>query len=384
MGACCTSQKHVNLAKYVTGKLALAIDRQSLDKVKDVTVKYLKGKSPYKEPVININDPIFKINQCDMNALGYALYLGATDIFKYLVQEAKAKFSAMNRLYLQLGKRPIDVICELGHFALFEYYLPLYLKNEEVNDDANNEEESEELSIFAKSKTTKSHTQDKSKLVVPYSTMTPVQRIVDKGKFSMLRYVYEYFKDKPENSEFSVSYLDETTGENCGLIACRTGNLDIIRYLYEVCHVDFHILNKRKENAIQIAAVWSKKRKQKKFKDCIKYLVEVIGVDYTYEFEETLLVLEDKSIINYLEEKLQEDGFSVNKGKIDDKYSLSKNRVPPIPDPKLEAKLSKIKGSNFNFTELFREELVESKSEISSISAKYSKSFSMMNNESII
>lgn len=384
MGACCSSQKHVNLAKYVTEKLAIAIDRQSIDKVKDIVNKYLKGKSPYKEPIININDPIFKINQCDMNALGYALYLGASDIFIYLFQDCKAKLSAMNKFYMLLGKRPIDILCELGHFALFENYLPLYLKKDLINEDSFDEEESEELSIFARSKGTKSHTIEKSKVVVPISTMTPMQRIVEKGRLSMLKYVFEYFKNRPDNQEFSVNYLDETSGENCALIACRTGNLDLIRYLYETCHADFHILNKRKENAIQIAAVWSKKRKQKKFKDCIKYLVEAVGVDYTYEFEETLLVLEDKSIIHYLEDKLLEDGISVHKGKIDDKYSITKNRVPPIPDPKFEAKVSKIKGPNFNFTELFKEDLEESKSEISSISVRYSKSNSQINNESFV
>jgi hypothetical protein len=116
--------------------------------------------------------------------------------------------------------------------------------------------------------------------------------------------------------------------------------------------------------------VWSKKKKQKKFKDCFKYLIEVVGVDYTYEFEETLLVLEDKSIIVYLEEKLKLDGISVSKSRVDDKYSISKNRVPAVIDTALEAKLSKIRGSKFSFQDLFREELEESKVELSSISEK--------------
>ena len=35
-------------------------------------------------------------------------------------------------------------------------------------------------------------------------------------------------------------------------------------------------MNKRRENAIQIMAVWSKKKKDVKFLDCFKFLVEVV------------------------------------------------------------------------------------------------------------
>ena len=177
-------------------------------------------------------------------------------------------------------------------------------------------------------------------------------------------------------NEFDVHYQDEYSGNNSALVACKTGSLELIKFLHEQCKVDFHIFNKRKESAIQILAVWSKKKKQKKFKECFKYLIETVGVNYTYEFEETLLILDDKSIIMYLEEKLKLDGISVSKSRVDDKYSISNNRVPAVIDPAFEAKLSKIRGNKFNFKELFKEELEESKVDISSISDKSVQSVS--------
>lgn len=47
-----------------------------------------------------------------------------------------------------------------------------------------------------------------------------------------------------------MHYIDDYTGENCAMIAARNGNIDMIRYLYEDCKANFHILNKRKENAV--------------------------------------------------------------------------------------------------------------------------------------
>ena len=99
-------------------------------------------------------------------------------------------------------------------------------------------------------------------------------------------------------------------------------------------------------------------------------------MDYTYEVEETLLVLEEKSIIMYLEEKLKIDNISINKSRVDDKYSLSKNRAPIVMDPALEMKLNKIKGTKFDFTMIFKEELEESKADISSIYQKSVQSIS--------
>jgi hypothetical protein len=363
MGNCCTLKRGSSFEKYIGSKLTEAIEHNSLEKIREIIIKYTMS-SVNKEPILNINNPIVKIYSHDMNALGYALFLGYTEAFSVILELGRAKLSAMSKLYVNLGKRPIDIVCELGHKVLLEFYLPFYLnKSDELN---NSDTDSISLS-FTRGKHTKIDFTEKSKLQGMLNMVSPLHRACEKGRLSVVQYIYEFFQDKSIPAEFDIHNQDELTGDNCALVSCKTGMLEMMQYLFEVCKADFHIFNKRKENAIQVLAVWSKKKKQKKFIDCFRYLIETVCVDYTYEVEETLLVLEDKDIIVYLEEKLKADGMSISKSRIDDKYSISKNRAPPSMDPAMEIKLSKIRGTRFNFKELFEDELEESREELSSI-----------------
>ncbi|OMJ92208.1 hypothetical protein SteCoe_5083 [Stentor coeruleus] len=372
MGSCCSSKHYTNIEKYVSAKMTEAIEKNSVDKIRELIIKYTLA-TINKEPLFNINQAIVKIYSHDMNALGYALFLGYTESFAVILELGKAKLSIMSKFYANLSKRPIDIICELGHKQLLEFYMPFYLgKNDEIE-----ESDSDSLSLsFSRSKNTKSHINEKSKSLMPMSIMSPLHRATEKGRLNIIQFIWEYFQNRTPPKEFNVHHQDEYTGDNCALISCKTGSLELMRFLFESCKADFHIFNKRKENAIQLLAVWSKKKKQKRFKECFVYAIENIGVDYTYEFEETLLVLEDKSIVAYLEEKLKFDGISISKSRIDEKYSISKNRVPVSMDPALEIKLSRIRGTRFNFQELFKEELENSQQELSSIREQEVQSFS--------
>ena len=363
MGNCCTLKSSSSLEKYIGAKLTDAIEHNSLEKIREIIIKYTIS-TVNKEPILNINSPIVKIYSHDMNALGYALFLGFTEAFSLILELGRAKLSSMSKLYINLSKRPIDILCELGHKNLLEFYLPFYISKSDELD--NSDTDSISLS-FTRGKHTKSIIADKSKLQGSLTSASPLHRACEKGRLNVVQYLYEYFQDKNVPPEFDIHNQDELTGDNCALVSCKTGMLEMMQYLYEVCKADFHIFNKRRENAIQVLAVWSKKKKQKKFIDCFRYLIETVCVDYTYEYEETLLVLEDKDVIAYLEEKLKADGISISKSRIDDKYSISKNRAPPNMDPALEIKLSKVRGNKFNFQELFEEELQESRNELSSI-----------------
>ena len=76
--------------------------------------------------------------------------------------------------------------------------------------------------------------------------------------------------------------------------------------------------------------------------EIIKFLVERCSVNITHEHEELLLVLEDKSIITYMEEKLQEIGINTKKIKIDQENSLNKNRPPRQENPEMERRLANL------------------------------------------
>jgi len=308
---------------------------------------------------LNINKPITKLFNHDMNALGYALFLGYTEAFIMILEQGQAKISVMSKLYKAINRRPIDIICEFGHQKLLEYYLPFYMnKNDDIEEEFNL---SVSLSFTGPIKT------DKNNQTPAVREISTIQKACEKERLGVIQYLWTYFQDKTVPNEFNVHYQDEVSGDNCALVSCKTGNLEVMQYLFNACKADFHIYNKRKENAVQIMAVNSKKKTDVKFLDCFKYLVEVVCVNYTYEFEETLLILQDKEIIEYLEDKLKNDGYSINKSKLEDKFSLSKNRIPPAVNPALEMKLSRVQGPKFNFIELFEHELHDSEEDISSI-----------------
>mmetsp|Transcript_4415 Transcript_4415/g.591 ORF Transcript_4415/g.591 Transcript_4415/m.591 type:complete len:97 (+) Transcript_4415:442-732(+) len=94
-----------------------------------------------------------------------------------------------------------------------------------------------------------------------------------------------------------LNYQDDITGENCALIAVKTADLNLIKFLYKKTNANFEALNKRNEGALQIAAVWSKKLIHLPYEEVIKYLIEEIGLDPCYCHEETLLICENSKII---------------------------------------------------------------------------------------
>lgn len=358
MGNCCSIKKVSKFEDMIKTQMSNAIETNNVLKIKQLITRYTVPTMNI-EPILNINKPIVKLFNHDMNALGYALFLGYTEAFIMILEQGQARISVMSKLYKTLNRQPIDIICELGHQKLLEYYLPFYMnKNDDIEEDCN---VSVSLTFTGQSKN------DKNKQTLALREISPIQKACEKERLGVIQYLWNYFQDKTVPNEFNVHYQDELSGDNCALVSCKTGNLEIMQYLYNACRADFHIYNKRRENAIQVMAVNSKKKPSIKFLDCFKFLVEVISVDYTYEFEETLLILQDKEIIEYLEDRLKNDGISIDKSKLEDKFSLSKNRVPPAINPALEMKLSRVQGPKFNFKELFEQELHDSDEDISSI-----------------
>ena len=102
----------------------------------------------------------------------------------------------------------------------------------------------------------------------------------------------------------------------------------------------------------------------------IKYLVEKVGIDVSYEYEETLLAVQDSKIAKYLENWLRDLNIVVSKNHIDRENSFSKNRVArPVANPELEERLKDL-SAHFEFGEVFQNELKEEAEVPSSIYAQ--------------
>jgi hypothetical protein len=215
-----------------------------------------------------------------------------------------------------LRKKPVDILIDDCNFEFLDYYLPIHLLyHRELSILSNSEVES--MSLFSRAKSSLPR-------VKHLVTLQPsIHRVIEKGNMKALRYLLAYFQGKNAPSEFSVHALDETSGENSALVAVRAGNLKMMRFLHETCQVDFCILNRRRESALQVAAAASKKKPKVGFMLVIRFLVEEVGIEVTYNYEETLMLCEDRTILTYLEGKLGAQGIDVKKSELD--YSMPVN-----------------------------------------------------------
>jgi len=142
-----------------------------------------------------------------------------------------------------------------------------------------------------------------------YTTYTPIQRAALAGNLELVTYYYDQFKNSTEKyAEFDVHAIDEKSGENCAILAARSGNLSLMKYLSEVVTADFSLKNRRSESALQLWIIYNKNKTHINLKNLVKYLVEVAGVDLAYNYEETLLVCDNKEVIDYIEMTLGKYG----------------------------------------------------------------------------
>ena len=159
----------------------------------------------------------------------------------------------------------------------------------------------------------------------------------ESGHLDLIAYLHTFMKtlasdessSNNANSQIRVQLdiqgKDHLTGENAVLMACKMGHFSVLKYLHEQAGVDVHSLNFRNETAVFLAALGSRKLKHMPFLQIIMYLNEVCGVDILYNYEETLLVCDDKKIINYLERYLKSKGILISKTRIDYENRIKKN-----------------------------------------------------------
>ncbi|CAG9326995.1 unnamed protein product [Blepharisma stoltei] len=306
MGCCAAHERSMGLSKY-NMKMKDYIDRNHIKNVHKLA-KILKDKG-------TLNDRVAIIKGIFVNALGYALYLGKTEIFIALHKFHKADVLIMENLFESQHTSGMEIICKHGTIDLLEYYLPIYLKNYQAKPA---QKAIESLTVDF----------EKPQLIEfnDGSTYTPLHIACEKGHISIVSYIYNYFKDlKNYPVELDIEYQDEKTGENCALIACRIGHYAMIKFLHETCDANFKALNKKNEGAIQICAAASKKMPLKAYYECITYLVEQVGLDISYKYEETLLLTDSRPISKYIENQLKKVGINVTKEELERACSLERH-----------------------------------------------------------
>ena len=257
-----------------------------------------------------IDEVLTKVKNIELNALGVALWHGKVQTFDWLLKQG-ASLKAMEELLNRSELSGLGVVCCLGHLNLLEYYLPIWLDSPPLTPGTH------ENTIDFEDQTLSSPT---------FKPYTPIQLACFEGHIHIVNYLVNYFKNTKPPQECDLNWIDEYTGENCALIACRKPSLSMIKFLYENCNADFQLKNKNEENAIQIAAAASKKSENTIYLEIIRYLVEFVEIDPTYRYEETLLLTDCRSILNYIERKLKLFGIEARKEEIEDTNRI---KVPP-------------------------------------------------------
>lgn len=226
------------------------------------------------------------IGQESTTVLAYTLNNGKTAQFRLLVSQFGASLESLEHFLCKQRKTTIELICERGYTELLEYYLPLY--------------------------TPRTHSEIEFTLDFEHSIDTdkepkfsPVQLASLNNHFGVLEVLQKHFAGAQPPTELDMDAQDELTGDACVTFAAKDGNLQALASLQHL-GANFFIVNKRGESLIQIAAAWSKKKPDTDYYTVIKYLIEDIGLDPVYNYEETLLVVQEPRIVKYLEKKLHE------------------------------------------------------------------------------
>ncbi|OMJ66076.1 hypothetical protein SteCoe_37209 [Stentor coeruleus] len=256
-----------------------------------------------------IDEPMVVIDKITLNPLGYSLVSNRVSSFINLIENMNASIACMEGMMERQGLNGLDLIIEKGYTDLLKYYLPIYKST--FSQRFSSIEDSETSCSYP-------HTRNSSK--------TPLLLATERGFLETIQVLNTYFKNIYTPEKYNIHHVDEYSGENSALIACKKCHLPIVKYLKNECNADFNLKSKRLESALHLAAFGSNSNKIEGF-EVVKYLIEEVGIDFVYQYEETLLILNDLQILEYFEKKLKDRGICCSKEEVEKKYSISAYKV---------------------------------------------------------
>ena len=261
-----------------------------------------------------VNKAFIQVNDRLFNMLAFSVWEGKSNIFSYLLSKVHCSVALMEENFYQYKLNTLTIICEKGHIGILKRYLPIYLEQ-------NNE--SRLMKVPKISISNDQITED----FQPSSI--PIQAACKYGHVNILHYVKNYFSDTSPPSSLDIHAVDNLTGENCALIAVRTGNFVLIKLLNETLGADFHLKNKKLDGALQILAQAAKRNCPLEFLECAMYLIQIIKIDVAYRIEETLKSAQNMTIVKYFREHLKTLGISIE---ISDPNTYGRSRNTTFKD----------------------------------------------------
>lgn len=328
MGCCNNSERAENF-ESIKKQLYDAIQQGNLQKViLNVTrIKHLLpiGKADFDKLTFVFDSK----KNIEINCLGLSLALGKLNIFKFFHQKLKADPLVMEEYFINSKITGLHIICSQNYIDLFEYYIETYL--------------SISLKLQIYSPISSYASQDTHRLI--NIDFTPIQTACYLGNIPIVKLALDYCKkiDSVPN-DLNLNQANEKTGENCALIACRGGKLNMIKFLHRNTNSDFLQHNNFNENALQILAASAKLHYIQDFQKSFVYLVEALNIDVTHNYQETLLLLDNITICDYFLKKLAEFQIFPDKKQIEQEI-MSK--------PKRENETKYDTDKTFEFIKIF-------------------------------
>ena len=246
-----------------------------------------------------------KYKKLTTNPLGYCLLLNRAEMFGKLIS-AGSDPGAMERLFLISQFNSIEYLVQKNYFAVLKVYFPVYFELERPLD-ASVERYSIGMSLNFKVR------------------CCPIHIAAIKGYLEVVEFFFEFFKGKSAPFEYDIESLEENTGENSALLACRYGNLEVVKYLHAKASADFRIINYFKENALIVTLAAMNKDPNYKFVSIFRYLLEVVKVDPCYMYEEAVVLAKCKSMFDMLSETLKKVGISIQPKEFDENSFIYTN-----------------------------------------------------------
>lgn len=362
MGQCMNKRKYPS--DSIFARVQLIVEHNDI-----LDLEFISRTEEFSEFFTKINEGHFKISTIKLDLLGLAAYHSSCDCFKFIHKVLKSNFALSDSLLVEQGSSLIEIICTRGNTEILQYYLPYYTPE---HNDLVVEEFSESLNF-----TNNCEEIIKKK---PISSHTAVQKACEQGNINILGFIFKYYEGKVSiPMQLDIEYQDESSGENCALIACRKINYAMIKFLHQVCKSNFRLLNKQGENAVQIMAATHKRCEVKDFYECFVYLVNQVGVDIMYNYEETLLIIQCDKTAKFFEKKLMEKGISIKKNEIEKHYEIVK---PDYVKSVVEEKIESLATKNIGFCTLYGE-VMDKDEELSFIEPKQDTPFtSILENDS--
>ena len=309
---------------------------------------YIRGFTKFSHENFNADSFIVKDQENnDITLLALAFLYGRMDIVRWLEEKYKASFKEMEKFLFNRGISGLQILAENGHSQLFEYYAPIYFSFK-YNLLSRPRYPSKDTLTLNQSEITKDFL-----ILHPELKLTPVQYACINGHYSIIKLCVSYNQTHEPVEEFDVNTIEERYGFNCALLSCKLCNFGMIKFLYTKCQADFLHSNNSQEGSLQILISESKRVGKPEYLNCLIYLIETIKVDITYNFEETLILLEENPAFDYFLGKLKEKGHNLTKDFVREYiwkvWKVNKNfKIADSPDSPLTEMLQELKNEEIS------------------------------------